>query len=255
MRTWSNKVFKGVKFIVLPNRGFDLLLSLQLLVRVDFLPQSGWGSSYLSFFFGLPPQVIIASSAFIYFMALYSISAIVFRSLLYIAKRNSPNCSPLVNAVTRILSSASLIKKASLLKRVTYDFRLSFSYCLMFSRLAENLLYLYPLIKWVTKCPLNSLKVDTMLGVNLLNHTLTSPFSVVGNALHIILFGTPCRCMRVLNDFMHWRGKDVSGVMNFDPSYASTYGILKLARKGKDVTGAMKGELIWWTSSSKLVDT
>ena len=47
----------------------------------------------------------------------------------------------------------------------------------------------------------------------------------------------------------------MTGVVNFDPSYASTYGILKLARKGKDVTGAMKGELIWWTSSSKLVDT
>ena len=50
---------------------------------------------------------------------------------------------PLVNAVTKTLSSASLIKKASLLKRLTYDLKLSSSHCLMFNKLAEDLLYLY----------------------------------------------------------------------------------------------------------------
>ena len=118
----------------------------------------------------------------------------------------------------------------------------------MFSRLAEDLLYLYLPIKWVTKYPFNSLKVDTMLGVNLLNHTRTSPFSVVGNALHIILYGTPCRSKRVLNNSRWSKGY-------FNPSYASTCGILNLAEKGKDMTSAVKRELIRWTSLSKLVDT
>ena len=86
------------------------------------------------------------------------------------------------------------------------------------------------------------------MGVNLLNHTRTSPFSVVGNAFHIISYGTPCRSKRVLND-SRWSKR------YFDPSYASTYGILNLAEKGKDMTSAMKGESIRWTSLSKLVDT
>ena len=70
----------------------------------------------------------------------------------------------------------------------------------------------------------------------------------MGNALHIISYGTPCRSKRVLND-SRWSKR------YFDPSYASTYGILNLAEKGKDMTSAMKGESIRWTSLSKLVDT
>lgn len=116
-----------------------------------------------------------------YFVALYSMSAIVFGSFLY-------------------SMSTSLIKRAYLLKRVTYDLRLSSSRCLMFSKLAEDLLYLCPPIERVTKSPLNSLKVDAVLGVNLLNHIRVGPLSVVGNFLHIISFGTPYKCMRVLND-------------------------------------------------------
>ena len=64
----------------------------------------------------------------------------------------------------------------------------------------EDLLCLYPPIKCVTKCPLNSLKVKVVFGLSLLNHTFASPFNVVRKVLHIISFGTPCRCMRVLND-------------------------------------------------------
>ena len=139
---------------------------------------------------------------------------------------NSPDCSPLVNAVTRTLLLASSIKRVSLLKRVTYDLRLTSSHCLMFSRLAEDLLYLYLPIKWVTKYPFNSLKVDIVLGVNLLNHTRTSPFSVVGNALHIISYGTPCRSKRILNDSRWSKGY-------FNLSYASTCGILNLAERGR----------------------
>ena len=82
----------------------------------------------------------------------------------------------------------------------------------------------------------------------MLNHTRVGPLSVVGKALHMISFGTPYKCMRVLNDSRWSRG-------SFDPSHASTCGILNLAGRGKDVTGAVKGELVRWTSSSKLVDT
>lgn len=86
----------------------------------------------------------------------------------------------------------------------------------MLSRLAEDLLYLWPPMKCETKCPLNSLKVETVLGAILLKHTLASSLSVVGKAMHMISSGTPYRCMSVLNDF-RWSSR------SFDPSYASTY--------------------------------
>ena len=152
-------------------------------------------------------------------------------------KRNFPDFSPLVNVVTRTLSSASSIKRASSLKGVTYDLRLSSSRCLMFNGLVEDLLYLYPPIKWVMKCPLNSLKVATVLGASLLNYTLTGPLSVVGNTLHIISSETPCRCIRVFND-SRWS----SGFR--EPSYVSTCGIWNLARRRKEVTYAVKGESV-----------
>ena len=54
-------------------------------------------------------------------------------------------------------------------------------------------------MKCMTKCPLSSLKVEMEFRVILWNHALAGPLSVVGNALYIILLGTPCKCMRVLN--------------------------------------------------------
>jgi len=122
------------------------------------------------------------------------------------------------------------------------------SRCLIFRRLAGNLLYLCPPMKCVTKCPLSSIKFEMEFGVILLNHTLAGPLSVVGNALQIILSRTPCKYMRVLNDFRWSSG-------SFAPSYVSTYGIQNLAGKGQEVTCAVKGKLIRWTSSSRLEDT
>jgi len=49
----------------------------------------------------------------------------------------------------------------------------------------EDLLYLCPSMKCVTKCPLNSLKVKTVFEVSLLNHILAGPFSVVRKALQV----------------------------------------------------------------------
>ena len=103
-------------------------------------------------------------------------------------------------------------------------------------------------MKCVTKSLLNSLTVESELGAILLNHTRAGPLSVVGKALYLISSETPCRCMRVLNDSKWSRGF-------FDPFYAFTCGILNLAGRGKDVTGAMKGESVRWTNSFELVDT
>ena len=150
--------------------------------------------------------------------------------------------------MTRTLSSTSSTSSASLLNQVTYDLRLLSSYYLKFRMLGKDLLFHWPPKKCVMKSPLNSLKVEMKLEAILLNHTQAGPLSMVEKALHMISSGTPCKCMRVLNNFRWSRG-------SFDPSYASTYGILNLASRGKDVTGAVKGESVWWTSSPKLVDT
>ena len=89
----------------------------------------------------------------------------------------------------------------------------------------------------MTKCLLNSLKVDVVFGVSFLNHTRVVPLSVVENALHIVSSKTPYRCMRVLNDSRWSWG-------SFDPSYASTCGILNLAGRGQDMIGAVKRESV-----------
>ena len=63
-----------------------------------------------------------------------------------------------------------------------------------------DFLYLCPPIKCEANCALSSLKVLMELGTNLLNHTLTRPFGIVGKARHMISSTTPCKCMKVLND-------------------------------------------------------
>ena len=46
---------------------------------------------------------------------------------------------------------------------------------------------------------LNSWNEVMVFGGSLPNHTLTGPFNMVGKALHMISFGTSCKCMVVLN--------------------------------------------------------
>ena len=70
----------------------------------------------------------------------------------------------------------------------------------MFVKHAVDFFYLCPLMKYKANWALNSLKVPMELGVSLLNQILTSPFSVVGKALHMISSGTPYRCIKVLKD-------------------------------------------------------
>ena len=114
--------------------------------------------------------------------------------------KTSPFHEPLVNAETNILSFASSIEKAFLFNHVMYDLSILSSRCLMLIRHAMDLLYRYLLMKCEANCALSSLKVLMELGINLLNHTLASPFNVIGNPWHMILFRTPCKCLRVLND-------------------------------------------------------
>ena len=59
---------------------------------------------------------------------------------------------------------------------------------------AMDFLYLCPPMKYEANWVLNSLKVPMELGINLLNQILA------GKAQHIILFVTPCRCIKVLKD-------------------------------------------------------
>ena len=59
----------------------------------------------------------------------------------------------------------------------------------MFIMHAVDFLYLCPPMKCDANWALNSLKELMELGVSLLNQTLARPFSVVGKALHMILFG------------------------------------------------------------------
>ena len=115
----------------------------------------------------------------------------VFRSFLYSENKNFPFRRPLVKAVTKILSSASLIENASLLKRVIYDRSVSSFRYLMLIKHAVDFLYLCPPMKCEVNWALSSLKVLIEFGVNLLNQILAAPLSVVGNALHMISSDTP----------------------------------------------------------------
>ena len=92
-------------------------------------------------------------------------------------------------------------------------------------------------MKCVTKCPLNSLKVEAMFWVSLLNHTLADSFSLVGKTLHMISFATPCKCIRVLNDSR-------CSSESLDQSYVFTYGIRNFAGKEKEVTWAVNVESV-----------
>lgn len=87
MRTWSSRVFNGVKLAVLLRGGLDLWSSFLSLVWANFLPLSGQGSSCFSLLFRLLPRAIMASLVFMYFVARYSMSAVVYWSFLYKEKK------------------------------------------------------------------------------------------------------------------------------------------------------------------------
>ena len=113
----------------------------------------------------------------------------------------------------------------------------------MFNRLDEERLCLWPPTKLLMNNLLNFWKEVMVFGGILPNHTLAGPFNVVGKTLHIILSGTPWRCIVVLNVAMWSHGSRI-------PSYESRVGILNLDGKGWLVMDAVKGESVLWMRSS-----
>ena len=79
-----------------------------------------------------------------------------------------------------------------------YDLSVSSSRSFMLIKHTVDFLYPCPPMKCEVNWALSFLKVLIELGVNLLNQILVAPFSIVGKALHMISFGTPWRCIRVL---------------------------------------------------------
>ena len=93
--------------------------------------------------------------------------------------------------------------------------------------LVKDLLCRWPTTKCVTKSPLNSLKVETELGAMLLTR-LGLAHDLFRELLHV-----------------HEGFEQLQVVEgSFDLSYAFTCGILNLASRGMDVTGAVKGESV-----------
>ena len=156
---------------------------------------------------------------------------------------NKSELTPLWKAANNSLSSISSTVRASLLKRVMKDCKLSFSPCSMVNRLEKKCLCLYPPMKLLTNNLLNSSKELTVLGGILLNHTRAGPLRVIRKTLHIILFGTPWRCIVVLKLAIWSKGSRI-------PSYESKKGILNFRGKGWPLMEAVKGESIQWTKSS-----
>ena len=156
---------------------------------------------------------------------------------------NKSELTPLWKAANSSLSSVSSTIKASLLKRVIKDCRLSLSPYSIVSKLDEEQLCLWPLMKLLTNNLLNFLKELTVFGGILLNHTLAGPLRVVGKALHIISSGIPWRCIMVLKVAMWSHGSHVS-------SYESNAGILNLEGRGWLLMDIIKGESVRWTKSS-----
>ena len=113
----------------------------------------------------------------------------------------------------------------------------------MVNRLDEERLCLYPPMKLLTNNLLNSSKELTEFGGILLNHTHAGPLRLIGMALHIILFGTPWRCVVVLKVTMWSKGSHVS-------SYESKEGILNFGGRGWPLMSVVKGESVLRTKSS-----
>ena len=178
-----------------------------------------------------------ASFAFMYFWAFRRNSVTIFGGLLVIEKKKSP-CSNLTWKVVKMTwSSASSPCSSSLLNWVTYYLSDSPSACWMFRRWPVGFLCLCPPMKWRTKPLLSCSKSTIVPGGILLNHTLAAPFSVVGNGLHITLFGVIYSSISVLNDSMWSKG-------SLEPSYDSNCGRRNSSRRGWFSTSLVNGESI-----------
>ena len=107
----------------------------------------------------------------------------------------------------------------------------------MLRRWPVGFLCLCPSMKWWTKLLLSCSKFAIVLEGILLNHTLATPFSVVGNALHITLSGVICNSINVLNDSMWSKG-------SLKPLYDSSYGRWNFGKRGRFNTSVVNSEFV-----------
>ena len=141
-------------------------------------------------------------------------------------------------------SSASSTYSNCLLNWVTYCLSDSPSACWMLRRWLVGFLCLYPPMKWRTKPLLSCSKSAIVHRGILLNHTLATPFIVVGNALHVTSSGVICSNISVLNDSMWSKG-------SLEPSYDSNCGRRNFGRRGWFSTSLVNGESILQIIPSK----
>ena len=131
----------------------------------------------------------IASSAFMYFFAFRSISAIVFGVFFASKATSSLDFSPALKFVNCTLLLASSISKVYRVNLFTYNLRVSFSPCLMVSKWSAGLLGRCPPMKWRKKELLSCSKLSLDDVGNLVNHSLVTPLRVVGKDRHNISSG------------------------------------------------------------------
>ena len=139
--------------------------------------------------FSTPYIAAKASSAFIYFCAFKSISAIVLEGFFAKETTNSLDFNPALKVVSCTLSSASSTSKVSRVKRVTYDLRVSFFPCLMVSKWSVGLFGRCPPTKWWEKELPSCSKLSMDDVGSLVNHSLATPLRVVGKEWHSISSG------------------------------------------------------------------
>ena len=186
-----------------------------------------------------------ASSAFMYFYAFRSISAIVFGGFFASEATRSLDLSPALKVVNCTLSSASSTSKVSRVKRFTYILKVSFSPCLMVSKWSAGLLGHCPPMKWHRKALLNCSKLSTDDVGNLVNHSLTAPLRMVGKERHSISSGGYWRPNVVLK-VLRWSWGSLS------PSNDSSWGNRNFDGTRHSRTAVVNGESVALTSLSTL---
>ena len=134
-------------------------------------------------------MVASASSAFMYFYALKSISAIVLGGFFVSETTNSLDFNPVLKVVSYTLSSASSTSSVSLVKRFAYDLKVSFSLYLMVSKWSAGLFGRCPPTKWHRKALPSRSKLSIDDVGSFVNHSLTAPLRVVGKDRHSISLG------------------------------------------------------------------
>ena len=212
--------------ILFSSSSFALLPSLSLVFSTSFIATK-------------------ASSAFIYFYAFRSISAIIFEGFFTSKTTKSLDFNPALKVVNYTLSSTSSTSNVSWVKRFTYNLRVFFSPYLMVSKWSTGLLRHCPLTKWRKKELPNYSKLSMDDVGNFINHSHAAPLKVVGNERHNISSGGYWR-PRVFLKVLRWSKR------SFNPSNDSSWDKRNFDGTGHSRTAAVKGESVVLTILSRL---